>query len=205
MKSPQAHRLLAILLLFLLASLGFARIGIRELTDHLLGRDAPTSGTLPGGDLNFDGIVNFKDFAIMAANWLKHEPPGDFSNIPGGEYQMGDHFGVGTNDETPVHAVYFNSFFLGMYEVTNDEYVAFLNDALAYGEIQVVGGVVYGANDIGNNHPLCDTRTADLNSQINYTDDTFTVNTKKPPSRCACCSRSSVWRASTVSGDDEST
>ena len=47
--------------------------------------------------------------------------------IPAGEFQMGDLFGEGDNDELPVHTVYLDDFYIDKYEVTNLQYAAFLN------------------------------------------------------------------------------
>jgi formylglycine-generating enzyme required for sulfatase activity len=46
----------------------------------------------------------------------------EFVAVPGGCFQMGDTFGDGDSDEKPVHEVCVDSFFLGKYEVTQEEY-----------------------------------------------------------------------------------
>ena len=51
--------------------------------------------------------------------------------IPAGEFQMGDSFDEGGDDELPVHTVYLDAFYIDIYEVTNAQYAEFLN---AYGE-----------------------------------------------------------------------
>jgi len=99
----------------------------------------------------------------------------DMVLIPGGEFQMGDHFYEGWwYDELPVHPVYVASFYMSKYEVTNAQYCAYLNSALG-GSIYVSGGVVYGS---GNNQPYCDTHNADTDSQIDYSGGVFSVRTK---------------------------
>ena len=52
------------------------------------------------------------------------EPPMIF--IPGGFFIMGS--SDGDLDELPEHRVHLSDFYLGRYEVTNEEFVAFLND-----------------------------------------------------------------------------
>jgi formylglycine-generating enzyme required for sulfatase activity len=47
--------------------------------------------------------------------------------IPAGTFQMGKIQGVGYSDEQPVHWVSIASFAMARYEITNAEYVHFLN------------------------------------------------------------------------------
>lgn len=68
--------------------------------------------------------------------------------IPAGEFEMGDTFNEGQSDELPVHTVYLNAFYVDRYEVTNAQYAAALNWALANGNFfTVTGGIVYKAGD----------------------------------------------------------
>ncbi len=53
--------------------------------------------------------------------------PEDMVLIPGGTFTMGDVCILGYSDETPVHQVTLDSFYMKTTEVTNDEYAAFLN------------------------------------------------------------------------------
>ncbi len=53
--------------------------------------------------------------------------------IPGGEFEMGDHFSEGEPNELPVHAVRVDSFNVDIYEVTNQQYADVLNWALDQG------------------------------------------------------------------------
>jgi len=48
-----------------------------------------------------------------------------FVFIKGGTFQMGDVFGEGENDEKPVHTVTLSDFYMGVYEVTFDQYDPF--------------------------------------------------------------------------------
>lgn len=74
--------------------------------------------------------------------------------IPGGEYQMGDHFGFvdpsHPSDELPVHFVRVNAFYMATAATTNEEYAAFLNQALASRAVDVRNNVVYasGTTDV---------------------------------------------------------
>ncbi|MDP8209915.1 MAG: SUMF1/EgtB/PvdO family nonheme iron enzyme [Candidatus Stygibacter australis] len=42
--------------------------------------------------------------------------------VEGGTFEMGDHYNEGNSDEIPLHDVTLSSFFIGQYEVTQDEY-----------------------------------------------------------------------------------
>ena len=48
--------------------------------------------------------------------------------IKGGEFEMGDVFDEGSEDEKPVHEVRVNDFYLGKYEVTVGEFSEFVNN-----------------------------------------------------------------------------
>jgi formylglycine-generating enzyme len=67
-----------------------------------------------------------------------------FVTIPGGTFQMGDVEGVGYSGEKPVHTVTLTGFEMSSYEVTNAQYCAYLNAALASGHIKITSGDVYG-------------------------------------------------------------
>jgi formylglycine-generating enzyme required for sulfatase activity len=47
--------------------------------------------------------------------------------IPAGEFEMGDHFDDGHNDDLPTHTVSLDDFYIELYEVTNAQYATFLN------------------------------------------------------------------------------
>jgi len=56
--------------------------------------------------------------------------------VKGGCYQMGDNFGDGEPDETPVHKVCVGDFYMGKYEVTQEEWVKVMGEnpsAFKYG------------------------------------------------------------------------
>jgi formylglycine-generating enzyme required for sulfatase activity len=55
----------------------------------------------------------------------KTSAPDRFIKIEGGTFQMGSE--EGDSDEKPVHSVTLSSFYMGAYEVTNEEYCQFLN------------------------------------------------------------------------------
>jgi uncharacterized protein (TIGR03437 family) len=67
--------------------------------------------------------------------------------LPAGQYQMGDHYGFvdpeHPSDEVPVHLVWIDALLIGAYDVTNVQYVQFLNSAYSQGLIEVRNGLVY--------------------------------------------------------------
>ncbi len=67
--------------------------------------------------------------------------------IPGGQFVMGDHQGyvdpAHPSDEIPLHIVNLDSFYMGVYEVTNQQYADYFNSALAQDLIEVRSGVVF--------------------------------------------------------------
>lgn len=71
--------------------------------------------------------------------------------IPGDEYEMGDHFGFvdpgHPSDETPVHTVKVDSFYISKTETSNQQFLAFLNSSLSAGLIHVNNNRVYLTGD----------------------------------------------------------
>ncbi len=51
-----------------------------------------------------------------------------FIYVKGGCFDMGDTFGIGYDDETPVHEVCVNDFYIAKYEVTIEEFKMFVSD-----------------------------------------------------------------------------
>jgi formylglycine-generating enzyme required for sulfatase activity len=101
-----------------------------------------------------------------------------FVDIPSGTFKMGDHDGIGESSERPVHTVTLTGFQMSKYEVTNAQYTAYLNAAMAAGQIQVVKGVVYTISDSSRSQPYFDTVTINSYSQIEYNQGQFTVRSR---------------------------
>ncbi|MEI7830578.1 MAG: formylglycine-generating enzyme family protein [Prolixibacteraceae bacterium] len=74
--------------------------------------------------------------------------------IPGGEFDMGDHFGfvdpAHPSDELPIHKVKINAFYMATTETSNKQFLDYLNSALTKGLIEVRNNIVYpiGGTDI---------------------------------------------------------
>lgn len=113
-----------------------------------LSNDTPTAGWNPLCDISElpDGVVNELDLAVLAANWLWSTPDA-MVLIGAGEFAMGDPFAEGRADELPAHTVRIDSFGMSKFEVTTQQYCAFLNSALSNGTIQINEGIVFAASD----------------------------------------------------------
>lgn len=117
------------------------------------------------------------DLVEMASQWLSTDPnfADDMAYIPGGEFEMGDHH----DGSSTIHAVFVDSFFMGRYETTNQQYCDYLNSAYAAGDIIVVNRRVYASWDSGLSSVYC--RTYPLSttySQITFISPNFSVITK---------------------------
>ena len=96
--------------------------------------------------------------------------------IPAGTFKMGDHHGFRDpkhgSDETPVHTVRLDAFYMAVHDVTTRQYCEFLNATLAQEMIEVRQGGVYvtGADDL-----LCETRAMSPYSRIDWDSERFSI------------------------------
>ena len=90
--------------------------------------------------------------------------------VSAGKFTMGSNSGY--SDEQPVHTVTLDAFYIDKYEVTNSKYAAYLNEALAAGQIQASSSSV---KKDGNE--LLDLNDSDC--QISYSGGTFVVDSGK--------------------------
>ena len=144
-----------------IAAGGFHTIGVKS------------DGTVVAVGLNDDGQCNVSGWVLGEEATVVVE----MLPIPSGTFEMGDHFSEGGSDELPVHTVTLDSFYMSKYEITNQQYVDFLNSAYP-AQIKVDGGVVYAIDDASNSYPYCDLHSYDADSQINFSDPDFNVNIK---------------------------
>jgi len=121
-----------------------------------------------------DGVVNLSDMAEFAKHWrhTRMPAPGDMVLIPGGEFDMGDHFDIGEPTERPVHRVYVSSFYMDRYETTNQQYCEYLKSVMAQRLVEVRGGVVY---PVGGSSPYLSTHEYDSNSRISWEGEVFAI------------------------------
>ena len=104
------------------------------------------------------------------------EKPAGLALIPAGSFEMGDHLGFVDpkhgGDETPIHQVRLDAFYMGIYDVTTRQYVEFLNSVLAQKTIEVRVGGIYLA---GGTELLCETRAMSPYSRISWDGKAFSV------------------------------
>ena len=95
--------------------------------------------------------------------------------IPGGTFEMGDIANVGESIERPVHSVNISSFEMSKHEVTNSQYIAYLTEALASGEITASSTTVTGNIGEWNGKELLD--IDDILRKISFTEGDFIIAT----------------------------
>ncbi len=113
-------------------------------------------------------------------------PPG-MALIPAGAFEMGDHHGFVDpkhgGDETPVHPVRLDAFYIGITTVTNRDYCEFLNSAVAQRALEVRRGGVYLA---GGSELLCETVALSPYSRIGWDGSRFMVLDRKESHPVVC-------------------
>lgn len=116
----------------------FDSSGFVDFEDFLL-----FAGAFGGADSAFDldssGVVDFPDFLVFASHFgqgvperLSREtfvtPAGtehEMILVAAGDFLMGSDSGL--SDQRPAHEVFVDSFFIDVFEVTNQQFVAYLN------------------------------------------------------------------------------
>jgi len=125
--------------------------------------------------------------ALSSFAALAQQPIPGMALIPAGKFEMGDHHGFVDpkhgGDETPIHTVRLDAFYMGIYPVTTREYCEFLNSALAQRQIEVRNGGVYL---VGGNDLLCETREMSPYSRIGWGGGKFTVLERKENHPIVC-------------------
>ena len=95
--------------------------------------------------------------------------------IPAGSFTMGDTLGEGCVDESPAHTVTLTAYYIGRYEVTNDEMVEALQWAYENGRITVTEDAV--ENLTGDRRPLL--HIAEAQCRITWDGRTFDIKAEK--------------------------
>ena len=124
---------------------------------------------------------------VSAAAQAADGAPADFVLIPAGSFEMGDHHGFVDpkhgGDETPIHTVRLDAFYIGIYTVTTKDYCEFLNSARATKQVEVRDGGVYLA---GGKDLLCETREMSSFSRLGWGGGKFTVLDRKEQHPVVC-------------------
>src|SRR5512135_375827 len=133
-------------------------------------------------ELALAGAVALGGSVLVAQEKL----PG-FALIPAGQFEMGDHHGFVDpkhgGDETPIHTVRVDAFYMGICTVTTREYCEFLNSALAQRMIEVREGGVYL---VRGKDLLCETRGMSPYSRIGWGGGKFSVLDRKENHPIVC-------------------
>lgn len=72
--------------------------------------------------------INPNQTSQVSANLEKFIFNIEWKRISGGEFEMGDNFNEGENDERPVHKVFLDEYFISKYEITFEQYDKFCKD-----------------------------------------------------------------------------
>ena len=155
----------------------------------------PYTYTLQPGDLVSNLVLQFQfcggssssriqldyiSLTVATGTTNATNPAGSFAanyvRVPGGSYVMGDHFNFydpdHPSDEIPLHNVYISPLYMATTLTTMTEYCAFLNSALAQGQIEVRSNIVYA---VGGTNIYFYTYAANAYSFIQYANNAFTV------------------------------
>ena len=97
--------------------------GIQQETGKAIAWD--TGSDYPG---NYVKASQVKVIANDDKGRVVNDGYGDYLLVPAGEFKMGDNFNEGDSSEKPVHTVYLDAYYIGKYEVTNEQYCQFLNE-----------------------------------------------------------------------------
>lgn len=140
--------------------------------------------TTKAWDINVDyGIVSYNDktikenvILVRGGNDKKYLNVIDVP-IPAGIYDMGDHFNfvdpAHPSDETPIHSVKVDSFYMVKTETTNQQFVTFLNSYLIKGLVEVKSNVVYLT---GDTNIICYTNAYGSYYSIAYDGKVFVIS-----------------------------
>ena len=114
---------------------------------------------------------------LLIASTLNYDIASFLVEIPAGSFEMGDRNNLGgsehNNDEVPIHLVELDSFNIGRFEITNNQYAAFLNSVFDDDLIYIKNGLVIGK---GNDKIYCDTYSSDSTSRITLEENAFIVD-----------------------------
>lgn len=105
----------------------------------------------------FYGLITYENktgkLRVISVRGMSSQPADfpDITLINGGDFIMGDHHGYidpgHPSDELPLHPVHLDSFYIGTFELSNQQYCDYLNSAKLLGLIEVRNNLVYAVGD----------------------------------------------------------
>ena len=152
------------------------RVPVLNVSGHI----GPGIAPGPGKHIIWDAAADVPGWtgSFKARVWADDGQSSDaLVMITAGSFDMGDYFSEGGTEERPVHTVYMDGCMIGRYEVTNQQYCEYLNNAKSQGQIEVrTDNLVYA---VGGSKAFCDTTASSSYSRISFTGSAFTVTTGK--------------------------
>lgn len=129
----------------------------------------------------FDLFSFVKDSVLPQRNNLQENysviKPDNYNTkalVPSGSFIMGTQDLRGWASEKPQHEVYLDEFEIDVHEVTNEQYVNFLNEALKNELVKYEDGVV--TNSLNPDQIICITKEKKPLSEIIFNNGSFNVN-----------------------------
>lgn len=148
---------------------------VEMLRDHLLQAIDLSDAQALSADCNGQTGIDAGDLVWIVTRRGTYVGP-DMITVPAGSFDMGDPWNEGHAAELPVHTVTLSTYEISRFEVTNAEYAAFLNSAMAAGDIiyDTPSSTVYLTEN--SEDRLCVTHSVgNPSSVIEYSDGIFTV------------------------------
>ncbi|MFQ5649803.1 MAG: formylglycine-generating enzyme family protein [bacterium] len=123
-----------------------------EVSWALMPNNVVAEMTVPGLLQTFPGVAapetvtvqaTFTGLTITSTAIVQpvYDSPFEMERIPAGSFLMGD--ANGRDDEQPEHEVFLDAYDIGKFEITNAEYIRFLNLAFRRGDIVVDNGQIF--------------------------------------------------------------
>jgi len=135
----------------------------------------PKAGT--GGTMEYDFASETSGYFRLESFDAPLPVPRIFVFIPAGTFQMGDSFGEGDSDESPVHSVHVSGFHMQSTEVTNEQMVEVLQ--WAYDEGDRITATTTTVRNVKSNKELLDLDNSDCRIVWNSTMKWFELKAAK--------------------------
>lgn len=128
------------------------------------------------GLVTYENKTNVYNVICVRSSSLQPMDYPSMTLIKAGQFVMGDHHGYvdpqHPSDELPLHTVKVDSFYIGTYELTNQQYCDYLNSAKILGQIEVRNNLVFAT---GDTNIYCFTKLYADYSSIGWNGTVFSV------------------------------